>query len=62
MTRCDSRLCTTPRVLPDRQLLASLGRCTRDVKVAVCVALAEKWVRKAILGIAGGQYDLTAER
>jgi hypothetical protein len=49
MARCDSKLRTTPSVLPDRQLLILLGWRTGDIKVAVRVALAEKWICKAIL-------------
>lgn len=55
MTRCDSRLRATPSVLPDGQLLTSLGWRVGDVKVAVCVTLAEKRICKAILIVVSGQ-------
>lgn len=55
MTRGDSRLCATPRKPPDRQLLTSPGWRAGDVKVAVCVALAQKWMRKSVLEMAHGQ-------
>lgn len=55
MSRGDSRLCTAPRVPPDRQLLASPRWRTGDVKVAVDVALAEERICKSILEMAHGQ-------
>lgn len=55
MTRCDSRLSTSPSVLPDGQLLSSLGWRTGYVKVTICVTLAEKRICKAILVIVSDQ-------
>lgn len=60
MTRCDSWLCTAPRVLPDRQLLLSLRRSTGDVKVAICVALAEERILESILKLMVS-HNLTPE-